>query len=56
VFGNRVLRKIIGTKKDEATGEWRRLTNELLYDLYCSPGQKGNTGTIFMGKPKKNAT
>jgi hypothetical protein len=37
VFGNRVLRKIIRTKKDEATGEWKRLTNEMLYDLYCSP-------------------
>jgi hypothetical protein len=31
---NRVLRKIFGTKKDEATGEWRKLHNEQLNDLY----------------------
>jgi hypothetical protein len=36
VFDNRVLRKIFGRKRDEATGEWRRLHNEELYDLYCS--------------------
>ena len=33
---NRVLR-IFGTKKDEATGEWRKLHNEQLNDLYSSP-------------------
>ena len=37
VFQNRVLRKIFGPKRDEVTGEWRRLHNEELYDLYCSP-------------------
>jgi hypothetical protein len=36
VFENRVLRKIFGPKRDEATGEWRRLHNEELYDLYSS--------------------
>jgi hypothetical protein len=37
VFENRVLRKIYGSKRDEATGEWRRLHKEELYDLYSSP-------------------
>jgi len=31
---NRVLRRIIGLKKDEVTGEWRKLHNEELNDLY----------------------
>jgi hypothetical protein len=37
VFVNRVLRRIFGPKRDEVTGEWRKLHNEELYDLYCSP-------------------
>jgi hypothetical protein len=37
VFENRVLRKIFGVKRDEVTGEWRRLHNEELHDLYSSP-------------------
>jgi hypothetical protein len=37
VFENWVLRRIFGPKKDEATGEWRRLHNEELNDLYSSP-------------------
>jgi hypothetical protein len=36
VFENRVLRRIFGPKKDEVTGEWRRLHNEELYVLYFS--------------------
>jgi hypothetical protein len=35
VFKNRVLRRIFGLKRDEVTGEWRRLSNEELNDL-CS--------------------
>jgi hypothetical protein len=37
VFENRVLRGMFGAKRDEVTGEWRKLHNEELYDLYCSP-------------------
>ena len=34
---NRVLRRIFTTKGDEVTREWRKLHNEGLNDLYCSP-------------------
>jgi hypothetical protein len=34
VFENRVLRRIFGSKRDEVTGDWRRLHNEELNDLY----------------------
>ena len=37
VFENRVLRRIFGPKMDEVTGEWRKLHNEELNDLYCLP-------------------
>jgi len=37
VFENRVLRRIFGPRRDEITGEWRRLHNEELNDLYSSP-------------------
>ena len=37
VFENRVLRRIIGPKRDEVTEEWRKLHNEELNDLYSSP-------------------
>ena len=37
MFENRVLRRIFGPKRDEATGEGRKLHNEGLNDLYCSP-------------------
>jgi hypothetical protein len=36
VFKNRVLRRIIGPKRDEVTGDWRRLHNKGLNDLYSS--------------------
>jgi hypothetical protein len=36
VFENRVLRRIFGTKRDEVTGEWRKLHNDELNDLYSS--------------------
>ena len=37
VFENRVLRRIFGPKRDGVTGEWKKLHNEELNDLYCSP-------------------
>jgi len=37
VFENRVLRRIFGPKRDEVTGEWRKLHNDELNDVYCSP-------------------
>ena len=37
VFENMVLRRIFGPRRDEVTAEWRRLHNEELNDLYCSP-------------------
>ena len=37
VFENMVLRRIFGPRRDEVTGDWRRLHNEELNDLYCSP-------------------
>jgi hypothetical protein len=37
VFENRVLRRIFGPKKDEVTGEWRKLHSEELHNLYSFP-------------------
>jgi len=37
VFENRVLRRIFGPRRDEVIREWRKLHNEELNDLYCSP-------------------
>jgi hypothetical protein len=36
VFQNRVLRRLFGPKRDEVTGEWRKLHNEELHILYSS--------------------
>jgi hypothetical protein len=46
VFDNRVLRSIFGPKRDEVAGEWRKLHNEELHDLYCSP----NIGRVIKSK------
>jgi hypothetical protein len=48
VFENKLLRRIFGTKNDELTGEWRKLHNEELNDLYSSPN-------IIRVQIKKNA-
>jgi hypothetical protein len=37
MFENRVMRRIFGPKRDEVTGEWRKLHNEELHNLYSSP-------------------
>ena len=36
IFENRILRRIFGPKRDE-NGKWKRLHNEELHSLYCSP-------------------
>jgi len=48
VFGNRVLRRVFGSKRDEVTGEWRKLHNEELRDLYSLPNMGAG------GKIEKN--
>jgi hypothetical protein len=37
MFENRALRRLSGPKRDEVTGEWRKLYTEELKDLYYSP-------------------
>ena len=37
MFGNRLLRRLFGAKRDRVTGEWRKLLNEELNDLFSSP-------------------
>jgi hypothetical protein len=37
VFENRVLKRIFGSKRDEVRGEWRKMHNEELHNLYLSP-------------------
>ena len=37
MFENRVLRRVFGPKRDEVTGEWRKLRNEELNNLYSLP-------------------
>jgi hypothetical protein len=37
MFENRVVRRIFGPKREEVTGDWRKLHNEELHNLYSSP-------------------
>ena len=46
VFENRVLRRIFGPERDEVTGEWRRLHNKELYNLYSYSGDQIKKGGI----------
>jgi len=47
VFKNTVLRRIFGPRRGEVTGEWKKLHNEELHDLYSSPN------IIWVIKPRK---
>jgi hypothetical protein len=42
-FENRMLRRIFGSERDEATGGWRKLHNEELHELCCSRFSRGDT-------------
>jgi hypothetical protein len=58
VFENRVLRRTFGPNRDEVTGEWRKLHNEELHNLYSSPDIKSRrmrwAGHVArMGKERK---
>jgi hypothetical protein len=47
VFENRVMRRILGPKRDEIIGDWRKFHNEELNNLYSSPN------IIRMAKPRR---
>jgi hypothetical protein len=50
VFENRVLRRRCGPKRDEVTGEWRKLHNEELHNLYSSPDIIGQVKANEVGR------
>ena len=50
VFENKVLRKIFGAKRDEITGEWRKLHNAELHTLYSLPNIIRNLKSRQMGR------
>jgi hypothetical protein len=63
VFENRMLRRIFGPKRDEVIGGWRKLHNEELHNLSCSPSiikiiksrRMGWAGNIARMGTKRNA-
>jgi hypothetical protein len=55
VFENRVLRRIFGPKRDEVTGEWRRLHNKDLYALNSSPNILRVTGHVARRVERRSA-
>jgi hypothetical protein len=54
VFENRMLRRIFGPKRDEVTGEWRKLHNEELHDLYSSPNIVNEMGGACSADREEN--
>jgi hypothetical protein len=58
---NRVLRRIFGPKRNEVTGEWRKLHNEELHDLYeiggaCSTnGENRNSYMLLVGNQRQGS-
>jgi hypothetical protein len=63
VFENRVLRRIFGPKRDEVTGEWRKLHSEEFHDLYSSPSiiriikaRRMRLATTFVERSQKEIT
>jgi len=54
VFENMVLRRIFGPRRDEVTGEWRRLHNEELNDLWhvARMGEERGVHRVLAGKPE----
>jgi hypothetical protein len=50
VFENRVLRRIFGPKRDEVTGDWRKLHNEELHNLYFLHKQNDQVKEDEMGR------
>jgi hypothetical protein len=53
VFENRFLRRIFGPKRDEVTGEWRKLHNEELHHLYSSRQMRWTGHVTCMGEERK---
>ena len=61
VFENRVLRRIFGPKRDKVTGDWRKLHNKELNDLYSSPNivrvieknEMGRACSTYGGKERR---
>jgi hypothetical protein len=58
VFENMVLRRIFGPRRDEVTGEWRKLHNEEINDLYCYSSDQienemGGSCSAYGGEQKR---
>jgi hypothetical protein len=58
VFENRMMKRIFGPRRDEVTGDWRKLHNEELHNLYCSPNiiRMSTTKRMFPGWVKEVRT